>query len=424
MNNGSAPVWYALRKLAQRKVRLGALLPLLWRWRIEIILGLGVLFRVAQYLADRPLWMDEGSIALNIERRPFSELFSELTATQLAPPGFLFVEWVAVRALGENSLALRLFPLVGGIAAVFLFYCVSLRVLRAQAELIAVGLFAVSDDLIYFASEVKQYETDVAAGLLCSLMALELASRPASVARLCAFGVAGATVLWFSHPSAFVLAGTGTVLIASALARREWRRAHLLALMSLLWAASFAGVYAVSLELLGHKRDMWNFWSFAFPPIPPSSLWDATWMLRRFLYLFINPLDFLTPLGPTLSALAAASLFLAGSASMARRDKRTFWMLVAPGLFALLAAYLQLYPFHGRLVLFLVPSLLLLIAEGTACVGEAAGSRTLWALLLGFLFLFSTLGAFYHLAQPRQRYGLNRYGDNRPTAPDPPRFPF
>src|SRR5207249_351301 len=114
--------------------------------------------------------------------------------------------------------------------------------------------------------------------------------------RLGALAVVGCTVVWFSHPSAFVLAGVGTVLLASALVAHQWRSAVLLSLVGLLWAASFAAVYVVSLHLLGNRRNMWDFWSFAFPPMSSCSLWNATWLLRRFLYLFVNPLDFLTPL--------------------------------------------------------------------------------------------------------------------------------
>ena len=45
--------------------------------------------------------------------------------------------------------------------------------------------------------------------------------------------------------------------------------------------------------------------------MPPASVWDASWVVRRFLYLFVNPLNFETPLGVRLSALPALVLFVA-----------------------------------------------------------------------------------------------------------------
>jgi hypothetical protein len=407
-----------------REVRLGPIVSRLTRRRTALVLALGVLLRVAQYLADRPPWLDEQSLAGVIEQKTFLGLFGPLSHAQLAPAGFLAVEWVLARTVGATPRALRAFPLLGGIASLFLFYGLARRCLRPRAAAIALGLFVVADDLIYFASELKQYSTDVAVGLACGLMGTSLAARPAPTRRLAAAAAAGAAAVWFSHPAVFVLAGLGAVLLASALARRAWREALHLGLLGLSWVASFAAVYAVSLAQLDHRPDMWAFWDFAFPPMPPSSLWDATWPVRRFLYLFVNPLNFDTPLGPRLSALPALGLFLAGCRSLWKRDRALFGMLTLPGLFALLASCLRLYPFHGRLVLFLVPSLLLLIAEGAGWLRETWGRGMLWSAVLGALFLFPSLGALYHLFEPRDRDTFNPYGDRRPAQLDPGRFPF
>ena len=264
--------------LLRREVDFGPLLAAISRRRIEVIVGLGVLFRVVQYLANRPYWMDEGSLAANITREHLVDVLGVLSHTQLAPPGFLAVEWAAYRTLGDSPYALRLFPLLCGIASLFLFLGVARHVLRPRDVWIAVALFAVSDDLIYFSSELKQYSTDVAAGLVCTLMGMEMYARPATRGRVVALAAAGAAIVWFSHPSVFVLAGVGTVLLVSGAVQRGWRGAPIPSALGLAWGASFAAVYAVSMDQLGHRRDMWGFWEFAFPPIPPASLWDATWV--------------------------------------------------------------------------------------------------------------------------------------------------
>ena len=106
--------------------------------------------------------------------------------------------------------------------------------------------------------------------------------------RAVALAAAGAAAVWFSHPSVFVLAGVGTVLLASSLAARARMEEgpDPVRVLGLVWAASFAAVYAISMDQLGHRRDMWGFWEFAFPPMPPATLWDATWVFRRLMYLF------------------------------------------------------------------------------------------------------------------------------------------
>jgi hypothetical protein len=414
----------AARRLLNRGVRLGPLLSAIARHRAAVALGLGVLFRMVQYLADRPLWLDEGSLAANFRHGSVIGLFGPLANSQLAPPGFLVVEWVMVRVFGASGFALRFFPLLCGIASLFLFHGVARRCLRPRDVWIALGLFAVSADLIYFASEVKQYSTDVAVGLACYLMGMKVASRPATIRRYCALAAGGAAAVWFSYPSVFILAGMGVVLMATSLAARAWRTALLTSLACLTWAASFAAIYAVALGQLGHSRGMWVFWGFAFPPMPPSSPWEATWLIRRFLYLFVNPLNFDTPLGPSLSILPAVGLFFAGCLSLWRRARDIYWMLALPVAFAILASCLRKYPFHGRLVLFLAPSLLLVIAEGAGWLRARIGPAMPWSAVLATVLLFPGLGAVYHLFVPHGRDGFSPYGDRRPAGLDPDWFPF
>jgi hypothetical protein len=393
---------------------------LLARHGVGLILGFGVACRVAEYLANRSLWLDEASLASNIRRKSLSGLFGPLFGTQLAPPGFLTVEWAVAHTLGHRDLFLRLLPLACGVASLFLFRRVASRWLDARAALIALGLFAVSDDLIYYSAELKPYSSDVALGLACYLVALEAESRPLTVGRVMAFGAFGASVIWFSYTAVFILAGAGVILLWSAIAERRWKRAGALGLLGLVCAVSLAGLYEVSLNQLEHRRDMWVFWAFAFPPRPVTSPWDATWAVRRFLYLFVNPLDFGTPFSPRLSALVPVAMFLTGSVSLFARDKKLFGLLALPALLTLLAAFLRLYPFHGRLLLFLVPSLLLLIAEGT---GRVRRGVPLWLVLVA-LFLYPTMSAAYHLVEPRPPRDFNPYGDRRPTKLDPGRFPL
>jgi hypothetical protein len=393
------------------------------RHRIGLLLGLGVALRVAQYLADRPIWMDEGSLSANIVGRPFASLFGTLVNTQLAPPGFLVVEWIAARAFGPYAWSLRLVPLLAGVASLFLFERFSRQILGPTAAWVALAMFVVSDDLIYYASEVKQYSSDVAIGLACGLMGLAMASGPATARRLVGFALGGAAAVWFSHPAIFVLAGAGVVAFAGALHRRDWRDAAGLAAVGAAWIASFAGVYAVSSRQLGGGEAMWKFWAGAFPPRSSVGAY-LEWGVRKVLYLFVNPLDFATPLGPVASAMPAVVLFAIGCASLGRRDGRGLAMILLPVGFALAASALRLYPTHGRLAMFLVPSLLIPIAEGAGWLRGRGVRGVAWAAILAALLLCPALDAAYRLAVPRVRIGSNPYGDRRPNSLDPARFPF
>jgi hypothetical protein len=400
------------------------------RHRVGVTLAVGVLLRVALYLADRPLWLDEMSLSGNIEGRTAAGLFAPYTSTQLAPAGFLVVEWVVSRALGTGPMALRLFPLVCGVGALFGFAALARRALRPWAAWVAVALFAVSGDLAYYSSELKPYATDVAAAVACTLAGLVVGAGPGPVSarRFVGFALLGATAVWLSFPSALVLAGVGTTMIASALARGEWRRASALALAAAAWGASFAGSNALAVRMLGPdgRRAMNVFWGFAFPPWPPASWsWrDAAWPARRVLHLFLNPLDFHAPLGPVYSPWIAVACCAVGAVSLWRRDRRLLGVLAAPLAFALGAAYLRLYPFHGRLALYLAPALLLIIAEGADRVAGTFRARAWRAAVLAALLLVPSARAADSLLEPSSTAFHNGYGDLGREKINPYRHPL
>ena len=141
--------------------------------------------------------------------------------------------------------------------------------------------------------------------------------------------------------------------------------------------------------------------------------------------LLVNPLNFETPLGASGSPPCRRS---ASSSPDACRCGRGIGPASgcsrSPSSSRRAAACLRLYPFHGRLVLFLVPSLLLLIAEGANWFRETFGARVIWTVLLATVLLFPILCAFEQLVEPRDSRQFSPFGDRRPTKLDPYRFPF
>ena len=396
------------------------------RNRLALAIGIGVGLRLVEYAHGRSFWLDEGSLVDGILVSTPSALFGPLRNSQLAPPGFLVAEWSAMRALGATHQAFRLVPLLAGVASMLLVAAVARRVLAPGSAWLAVALFAVTGDLIYFAAEAKQYSSDVAAALACWLLGLSIGSRPLTTRSAATLAMLGGTVVWFSHPSIFVLAAVGTVGLTRAAQARDGRSALAWVLVGLAWVASFAGVHAVAMNQLGHSRGMWAFWAFAFPPMPPRSIWDATWSLRRFALLLANPLSYHGPIAPGLSILPAFGLALVGAGRIGRRSPDRLAILLLPGLFAMAAAHLKLYPFHGRLLLFFTPALLLLIAYGLDFSGKPRGWgwTILHSLLIAIVLGLPAASAAYHLIEPPRRDFFNPFGDLRPTTIEPGRFPF
>ena len=89
---------------------------------------------------------------------------------------------------------------------------------------------------------------------------------PRRLLALAGFGVIG---VWFSYPLALVLAGVGTYLIVATAIRGDWRQALGLVAMGLAWVLSFAACYVVSHGILSKEAFIWDWWDFAFLPLPP-----------------------------------------------------------------------------------------------------------------------------------------------------------
>ena len=365
---------------------------LLW-----LILSLGVTLRLAKFLANRSLWLDEARLALNLLDRSPIELFQPLAYGQVAPSGFLLLEWVISRLLGAREWAFRLLPLLAGIAALWLVYLLARRVCGPAGTLVALALGAVADPLVNYASELKPYSSDVAIAAGLILLALALDDRRGSGRALAGFSLAGAVAVWLSHPAIFVLAGASLVLAVRLAWRREWRGLARLAGASSLWVASFLGVVLVSRSALG-DTSLAGYWADAFMPFPPSSAADIDWFIRAFSGLFNDVVEIPLYTGVTL-------LFLLGAFAMLRRQAMELGMLVVPILLALAASGLGLYPFAHRLLLFTAPSLLVLTGRGFSFVTEEVEGRSAWlSVALGLLLLAQPVAiAVSHAADPREQ---------------------
>ena len=186
--------------------------------------ALGCLLRIVQYLLNRSLWMDEAYLSLNILHRSFAGLCRSLDYHQGAPIGFLLLEKSAVRWLGGSEYALRLLPLLAGIASVLLFYWLAKKVLPANAVPIAVGLFAISPALIYYSAEVKQYSGDAAIAILLYCLTIEGSKSEWKAGRTALVALVGAIAIWMSHSSVFVLAGIGATISIALVLRKDWVR--------------------------------------------------------------------------------------------------------------------------------------------------------------------------------------------------------
>ena len=359
---------------------------------LVLVLAVGAALRLLQYAAGRALWLDEALLSVNVLSRDAAALvLRPLDYAQTAPAGFLLLQKLAASILGTGEYALRLVPLLAGLAALFWFPRVARRYVTRAALPLAVALFALAPFLVYYSSEAKQYALDVLASLAILACAAAVHHR-ASRRALAGFAAVGAGAVWLSQPAVFMLAGTGTVLGVDALRRRDARQVRALAGVAAAWAASFAASYALSRNALADPGYMRAFWREGFLPLPRSGA-DALWLPRTIVRLFREPLGVFGEDPTALSLLqtwAGVAAFAFGAWWMARGRGVRLALLLAPAGMALAASALRLYPFGadytsaGRVLLFLLPALVLVVAEGAVRIGRAAGGGAGRAVLAAF----------------------------------------
>jgi hypothetical protein len=361
-------------------------------WWLGLLLATGAVLRIAPFALDRSLWLDEAKLALNVLDRSPAQLFQPLDHDQAAPVGFLLLEKLAVGSFGDGERALRIVPLLAGLASLWLVYAVARRWLTAAESLLALALFALAQPLVYYASEVKQYSTDVLVALVL-LWAAGRATESRSSPAPWILVPAGMVGVWLSHPAIFVAAGAGLTLALSAWRRGKRRRAALFAGVAAAWAASFLAQYVLVLRRSDPKGFLVQFWAEGFPPLPPRSPADLLWPVETFFGFFTDPA------GLRFAGLAATALIL-GCWRWWRSDRNALALLLSPFVFTLLACLVRRYPFPtsgsidsyplaGRPVLFLVPAALILVASGLGWLARAEDRerRAVGSVMAGFLLL-------------------------------------
>ena len=376
----------------------------------------GSFVRVFQFAQYNSLSLDEAALAANIADRNWSNLFGPLDITQVAPPGYLLLAKTSVVLFGESEYAFRFPSLLTSLMGLILFALLVRKIFDPVTAAIATALFATSGHLIYYAWQCKPYATDVTAFIVIALSCITFMQHSGLTwIRVIAYGLIGAVSLWFSYPAVFVLAGIGGAHLVCQTQYKNWTQVRFIILAIAIWIIGFIILYLTHLvpiqehsQLMGRMQ---TYWTAGFMPLPPTSLNDLAWFRETFLRFFWMPGGF------RLTGLAGFA-FLAGCVHLAFHHRFHLGLFALPILAALLASGLQQYPFDGRLLLFLSPSLFVLIAVGMgAIVRSLPGRQAIVGLLLvAMLALPPTLRTVRNAAIPRPasdyKAALQHFADN------------
>lgn len=344
----------------------------------SLILALGVVLRIAPFVQNRALWIDEAVLADNLVSKSYAELGRPLDHHQAAPIGFLWAEKCMIGLLGSGERALRLVPLIASLLMLPAAFLLARRICSLRGTIIALLLVAVSDPLIYFGDEVKPYMLDALAATLALWLAVRAAQRGFTLGDLLALALTGGAALWFSFPVVFVLAGIMASLIGSAAMARHRTALIRLALPASVFAVSFGINFMLFIRSSAQSQALADYWKAvgAFMPLPPTSIREALWFIQTPLNYFIDP-------GGFRAFGVAIVLACVGGFVLWRERRLVAGLLIAPLIVALAAAAAKKYPFAtadaigehwlGRVLVFSLPAVLILIALGIDRLALAVG---------------------------------------------------
>lgn len=373
------------------------------------IIVVGVFLRLRQYLVNRSFWVDEASLALNIVNRTFSELTLPLDYDQGAPLGFLFIEKILILVFGNHDYILRLFPLFSGLLATYFIYKVASKHLGGFG-MIAALLFSISNLMIYYSSELKQYSSDVMMALVLIYFSLQCFAPESRLRDTLILGFVGIASIWISHPAIFILPVIGFLLIVDKASKKEYGSIRWILGIGAVWIFTFLFIYFISLRHLIGNENLQGYWDNNFAPLMP---WEHIGWYKNILISIlpnINP-SFLPKLIPTFNQSYLINFCLVvifiGGISFLLRNLNLAFILTAPLAIAFIASALHYYPITDRFLYFWFPSLLLIIAEGLRRIYEIISTRLNLKLaqfvyaFIAFVILWTPItSAFYNFLNP------------------------
>jgi 4-amino-4-deoxy-L-arabinose transferase-like glycosyltransferase len=387
------------------------------RYRILLLitLALGTGLRLFHYFYNRSLWMDEIYLSSSFSHLNYADLATRaLDYQQKAPIGFLWLVKLSLNLFGYNEMALRLIPLLAGIASIFYFERICRYFLKPRAKLLALCIFAFAPALIYHAVEIKQYSTECLATIIALYLFIQYKDRNSWAAKI-SWGILGGLILWFSFSVIFILAGIATGLSLHYLLKKDWKSFFSSAFPFCIWLVSFILNYILFTHK--HAESTWVVYFFKvydnFMPFPPHSLQELKWFPRNFYSMMDYPLGLIWNIrdlssGPLLKIitipLIPVILLFSGIICLYRKNRDNFFALLFPVIFMLIASGLYLYPLLERFWVFIAPVFILFTAIGYEYYQKKIKSTTFSWILFLVIAGSPIVQSVYFIIQPQYFY--------------------
>jgi len=329
-------------------------------WLAIGVVMLGIALRLAVFFQNRCLIIDEANVARNISERGFAGLTAPLSYEQYAPPVYLWTVKLSTVMLGMGEMALRLPALLAGIIMLWLLY----KALKEYATVDAAwySLFIIATGLFYirYSAELKQYMGDAALALALILMAIRTDIFTTSRIRFVAiWAITGSVAVWLSMPSVFIMTGIGAYYFYQCMRAKDYSRITPIMLISFIWLAQFLLYYFTILKPQIKSDYLQNYHKDSFLFKFPITRYKWTYNMTVLDIVFSN-------MGGkwALSVAFHAVTFFIGAYWLLRKHTAKALLLIMPVACLYVAAGFRQFALVPRVILFILPLLMILIATG------------------------------------------------------------
>lgn len=396
------------------------------RW---IVLGLVVVATLirARGLSASNLWLDEAN-SWQVATDSWAGLFTNVLRSPLGPLYFVLLKiWIV--AFGSSVLALRSLSLVASVALIPVTYLLGARLLSRPAALLACGLLALSPLELYFAQEARMYMLVSLLGAACVLAYAGWrgddggsdSRSPSARLMLGCYAATGIALLFTHFVAGLLLVAINidaTIVLLrtrrSARDRLAWMGANAaIAVVVLFYLGSISAGSAVSSQAwrspMGAEVALRSALLLPFDAVHgqhfyPSDFWIAFTSLahgsgfnRRFFELLI--------VQPAVLLVFVGALIAARRAAAPRGGRRLLAIaLLVPTLVVTIVSTTRGLEFP-RYLLFVIPFLFLLLADGLLALGPRARTASVSVLVIVML-----------LGQRAERGVVSRDSDYRSSA--------
>ncbi|MBU0468234.1 MAG: glycosyltransferase family 39 protein [Candidatus Omnitrophica bacterium] len=364
------------------------------------IISLGVLFRVKLYLENHSVWLDEAVTTVSIGSRTFSEILTrfDIFPEFAKPPiGFELIEKLSITLFGNNEYAFRLFPLLSGIGSLLLFYLIVKKLFCKEIQKVSLIFFAVCDPLIQYCGDTKPYSSDVLMALILIYVFINVRKAGLGLKNILLLGLSGGLIIWISSACIFILTALGLTATTMALIDKKWKELISVLPVFVIWLFSFIFLYKISLSDMVHGESLKATWVGAFGPTTIFSFATLSWLREVFFEMFKYPGGMYFAKLPFHIGVLGSLIFFVGCWQLFKKDKESFFIFVGPVLITLFAALIGKYPFRGRVILFLVPSIIVVLSASVNFkIKKASRISSVIALVIAYVLLYQPFMTAIH----------------------------